>query len=148
MDKTKSELPIIGKKGNSHGKKSKKGRGKEKIKDLGKDKEKEINDELKKKKKENEQQYKKIENAIEESGLPMAFNVIFSELITKQILPENFFTYTSLRLKELGKEIEGLQVKDPLYIDRLHDKIPEKRLKTDGDKVIKQDDIFMTAQKK
>ena len=51
-------------------------------------------------------------------------------------------------MKELGKEIEGLQVKDPLYIDRLHYKIPEKRLKTDGDKVIKQDDIFMTAQKK
>ena len=147
MDKTKSELPLIGKKGNSH-KKSKKGKSKEKIKDLGKDKEKDINDELKKKKKENEKQYKKIENTIEESGLPMAFNVIFSELITKQILPENFFTYTSLRLKELGKEIEGLQVKDPLYIDRLHDKIPEKRLKTDGDKVIKQENVFMTIQKK
>ena len=78
----------------------------------------------------------------------MAFNVIFSELISKQIMPENFFAYTSLRLKEIGKEIEGLEIKKPLYIDRLKEKIPEKRFKTDGDKVIKKDDIFMTAQKK
>ena len=48
MDKTKSELPLIGKK---HGKKSKKGKSNEKIKDLGKDKEKGINDELKRKRK-------------------------------------------------------------------------------------------------
>ena len=149
MDKTKSELPLIGKKGASRGKKHKKAK-EEKEKSKGKEKEKniEITDELKKKKKENENQYKKLENTIEESGLPMAFNVIFSELISKQILPENFFTYTSLRLKEIGKEIEGLKVKEPLYIDRLNEKIPEKRLKTDGDKVIKQDDIFMTAQRK
>ena len=98
--------------------------------------------------KEKEAQFQRLEEYVNESGLALAFNIIFAELISKQILPENFFTYTSLRLKELGKEIEGLQVKDPLYIDRLHDKIPEKRLKTDGDKVIKQDDIFMTAQKK
>ena len=150
MEKAKSELPLIGKKGASRGKKHKKGKEKEKSKGKENEKEKpnEINAELKKKKQENEHQYKKLENTIEESGLPMAFNVIFSELISKQILPENFFTYTSLRLKEIGKEIEGLKVKEPLYIDRLKEKIPEKRLKTDGDKVIKQDDIFMTAQKK
>ena len=147
MDKTKTELPLIGKKGTSQGKKSKKKKNKEKSKDNEKGKEKEKNSELKKKRQENEQS-KKIENTIEESGLPMAFNVIFSELISKQIMPENFFTYTSLRLKEIGKEIEGLKVKEPLYIDRLQEKIPEKRFKTDGDKVIKQDDIFMTAQKK
>ena len=50
--------------------------------------------------------------------------------------------------KESDKEIEDLKVKEPLYIERLNEKIPEKRLKTDGDKVIKPDDIFMTAQKK
>ena len=146
MDKTNSELPIIGKKGTSHGKKHKK--GKEKDKSFEKERDDDIINESKKKKQDIEQQNKKLENAIEEAGLPMAFNVIFSELISKQILPENFFTYTSLRLKEIGKEIEGLKVKEPLYIDRLQEKIPEKRLQTDGDKVIKQDDIFMTAQKK
>ena len=144
MEKSKSELPLIGKKGTSQGKKSKKRKNKEKSK--GKDKEKGINDESRNKKHEN--QVNKIENRIEESGLPMAFNVIFSELISKQIMPENFFTYTSLRLKEIGKEIEGLKVKEPLYIERLNEKIPPKRFKTEGDKVIKSDDIFMTAQKK
>ena len=143
MEKSKSELPLIGKKGTSQGKKSKKRKNKENSK--GKDKAKGM---VKKKKNENENPSKKIENTIEESGLPMAFNVIFSELISKQIMPENFFTYTSLRLKEIGKEIEGLKVKEPLYIERLNEKIPEKRFKTDGDKVIKSDDIFMTAQKK
>ena len=148
MEKSKSELPLIGRKGTIQGKKNKK--KKEKSKDKGKENENEkgINGDLKKQKKENENQAKKIENRIEESGLPMAFNVIFSELISKQIMPENFFTYTSLRLKEIGKEIQGLKDKDPIYIERLKEKIPEKRFKTEGDKVIKSDDIFMTAQKK
>ena len=148
MDKSKSELPLIGKKGTIRDKNNKKGKEREISRDSEKEKGNQINNEIKKIKQENEKEYKKIENTIEESGLPMAFNVIFSELISKQIMPENFFTYTSLRLKELGKEIEGLKVKSPLYIDRLQEKIPEKRLKTDGDKVIKQNEIFMTAQKK
>ena len=93
----------------------------------------------------NNSKNKKIENLIEECGIPMAFNVIFSELISKQIMPENFFTYTSLRLKELGKEIEQLKVKEPVYIERLDEKIPPKRCKSEGDKVIKSS-LFMTAQ--
>ena len=149
MDKTKSELPLIGRKGMS---KSKNKRNKDKMtkeKNYNFDKQnEEENDELKKEKLEKEQKFKNIENTIEESGLPMAFNVIFSELISKQIMPENYFTYTSLRLKEIGKEIQGLKDKDPIYIERLKEKIPEKRFKTEGDKVIKKDDIFMTAQKK
>ena len=144
MEKSKSELPLIGKKGTSQGKKSKKRKNKEKSK--GKDKEKGINDESRNKKHEN--QVNKIENRIEESGLPMAFNVIFSELISKQIMPENFFTYTSLRLKELGQEIEGLKVKEPLYIERLEVVVPPKRFKTEGDKIIKPSNVFMTVQQK
>ena len=82
---------------------------------------------------------------IEEAGIPTAFNLIFSELISKQIMPENFFKYTSLRLKELGKEIARLEVKEPVYIERLDEKIPPKRCKSEGDKVIKSS-LFMTAQ--
>ena len=89
---------------------------------------------------------KKIENLIEEAGIPTAFNLIFSELISKQIMPENFFKYTSLRLKELGKEIARLEVKEPVYIERLNEIIPEKRCKTEGDKVIKNPSFFMTKQ--
>ena len=95
-----------------------------------------------------EQKSKKIENLIEECGIPMAFNVIFSELISKQIMPENFFTYTSLRLKELGREIEGLKVKEPVYIERLEKVVVKKRLKSEGDKIIKPSNVFMTVQQK
>ena len=158
MKNSKSELPIIGKrskkinnklneeKKEKKKKKKSKSRSKNETKENFKEEQKQIeippiNDIYK-----IDPKNKKIENLIEECGIPMAFNVIFSELITKQIMPENFFKYTSLRLKELGKEIQGLKVKEPVYIERLNEKIPEKRLKTEGDKVIKNGNLFMTEQ--
>ena len=143
MNRSKSQLPIIYKKG-PYMLLNKK--NKENIKEEN-EKEKE-NEKNNLQKKQEMEQHKNLENYIEEKGLPLAFNVIFSELISKQIMPENFFTYTSLRLREIGKEIEGLKIKEPTYIDRLQEKIPDKRLKTDGDKQIKEEDIFMTAQHK
>ena len=77
-----------------------------------------VNQEELKKQKEKEEQYKKLEAYINESGLSLAFNIIFAELIAKQILPENFFTYTAMRLKQIGKEIEGMKTKVPMYIDK------------------------------
>ena len=138
MDKSKNELPRINSKGVYKNNNYKNDIDSHKEKEEKNDNQK--NDEY--------EQRKKLETYIENQGLPLAFNVIFSELISKQIMPENFFTYTSLRLREIGKEIEGLKVKEPVYIDKLQEKIPEKRLKTDGDKKIKKDDIFMTAQQK
>ena len=44
-----------------------------------------------------EEQYKQVEEYINETGLDIAFNIIFAELISNQILPENFFLYTSKR---------------------------------------------------
>ncbi len=156
MKNSKSQLPIIGKKikKEKNKSKSKEKDKKKKIKSINKAKEnsqekvEENNIEIPSVNEINkfEPKNKKIENLIEECGIPMAFNVIFSELISKQIMPENFFTYTSLRLKELGREIEGLKVKEPIYIERLNEPIPEKRLKTEGDKVIKGDNLFMTEQ--
>ena len=148
MEKAKNELPLIGSRKSSFRLRKLQKRSSEQSKEKVNDIEKGKIDELKKKKAENERKVRGIENTIEECGLPMAFNVIFSELISKQIMPENFFTYTSLRLKEIGKEIEELKEKQPVYIEKLHEKIPEKRYKTDGDKAIKPTDIFMTAQKK
>jgi hypothetical protein len=55
---------------------------------------------------------------VNESGLSLAFNIIFAELISKQIMPENFFTYTSMRLKQIGKEIEGLKTKEEINVDK------------------------------
>ena len=63
---------------------------------------KEIEEQTKKQEKK-EEQYKKLEAYISESGLTLAFNIIFAELISKQILPENFFSYTAMRLKQIGK---------------------------------------------
>ena len=156
MKNSKSQLPIIGKRIKKEKKKSK-SKDKDKIKKVKpitktkentEEKEEENKIEIPSINEINkfEPKNKKIENLIDECGIPMAFNVIFSELISKQIMPENFFTYTSLRLKELGREIEGLKVKEPIYIERLSEPIPEKRLKTEGDKVIKGDNLFMTEQ--
>ncbi len=64
-----------------------------------------------------EQQYKQVEEYINETGLDIAFNIIFAELIANQILPENFFIYTSKRLIEIGKEVEGMEVNIPKYND-------------------------------
>ena len=65
---------------------------------------------------EKEAQFKKLEEYVNESGLSLAFNIIFAELISKQILPENFFVYTSMRLKQIGKEIEGLKSKEEIKV--------------------------------
>ena len=140
MDKTtRSELPIIDK--NSVGKK-KLGNNSS----LKKTKKKELTEEEKLKKKYNEDQYKKLENYIEESGLPLAFNIIFAELISKQIMPENFFTYTSMRLIQIGKEIEGLKTKDSIYVDADTVQKTDTEVKTtenqNSEKV--QDDVFLT----
>ena len=70
------------------------------------------------KNKEKEAQFQKLEEYVNESGLSLAFNIIFAELISKQILPENFFTYTSMRLKQIGKEIEGLKTKEEIPVEK------------------------------
>ena len=69
------------------------------------------------KNKQKEKDYQRLEEYLNESGLSLAFNIIFAELISKQILPENFFTYTSMRLTQIGKEIEGLKTKEAIYVD-------------------------------
>ena len=137
MNKNKNELPLIGKKGTIDNNKISQ-KTKTKIAKEGK-----FNNII------NNNKANKLINKIEESGLPIAFNIIFAELISKQITPDNFFTYTAYRLKEIGQEIEELQIKEPLYIQRPREKVEEKRLNTEGDnKVDKKGNIFMTIQKK
>ena len=81
------------------------------------EKEKKKKEEIEAKNQEKEIQFKKLEEYVNESGLSLAFNIIFAELISKQIMPENFFTYTSMRLKQIGKEIEGLKTKEEINIE-------------------------------
>ena len=77
--------------------------------------------------KEKEAQFQKLEEYVNESGLSLAFNIIFAELISKQILPENFFTYTSMRLKQIGKEIEGLKTKEEIKVEKTEEEIKEEQ---------------------
>ena len=99
-----------------------------------------------KKNKEKEKQYKKLEDYMNESGLALAFNIIFAELISKQILPENFFTYTSMRLIQIGKEIEGLKTKDSIYVDadivQKNDNEAKVTENQNNEKI--DDDVFLT----
>ena len=86
-----------------------------KVSNKEKDRKKKQQEEEKKKKKEKDSQ--RLEEYLNESGLSLAFNIIFAELISKQILPENFFTYTSMRLTQIGKEIEGLKTKETIFVE-------------------------------
>ena len=83
-----------------------------------KEKEQQKKQQVDAKNKDKEAQFQKLEEYVNESGLSLAFNIIFAELISKQILPENFFTYTSMRLKQIGKEIEGLKTKEEINVEK------------------------------
>ena len=78
------------------------------------EKERRKKEQIEAKNKEKENQFKRLEEYVNETGLSLAFNIIFAELISKQIMPENFFAYTSMRLKQIGKEIEGLKAKEEI----------------------------------
>ena len=94
-----------------------------KTKESAKDKEKRKKAQAESKNKKKEKDYQRLEEYLNESGLSLAFNIIFAELISKQILPENFFTYTAMRLTQIGKEIEGLKTKESIYVDEEEQKV-------------------------
>ena len=92
--------------------KSQKKNSEKKLKFDNDKKKKDLDEQIKKQEKK-EEQHKRLETYINESGLTLAFNIIFSELITKRIVPEYFFSYTSMRLKQIGKEIEAMKINIP-----------------------------------
>ena len=96
------------------------------VKGGNKEKEKKKKEITEAKNKQKEKDYQRLEEYLNESGLSLAFNIIFAELISKQILPENFFTYTSMRLTQIGKEIEGLKTKEAIFVDEDEQKVDEQ----------------------
>ena len=102
-----------------------------------------------------EKDFQRLEEYLNESGLSLAFNIIFAELISKQILRENYFTYTAMRLTQIGKEIEGLKTKEIIYVDdkeeeqKNEDNLEEKAEQTDMPlpeiEQKKEEEIFMTS---
>jgi hypothetical protein len=96
-----------------------------------------------------EKDYQRLEEYLNESGLSLAFNIIFAELISKQILPENFFTYTAMRLTQIGKEIEGLKTKEAIYVDEEEQKADElnnepQQAEQPPPQEEQKEDLFMT----
>ena len=110
-------------------KKNNKSKGNNK-KTTKKDIDKKRKEQMDAKKKKIENDYQRLEEYLNESGLSLAFNIIFAELISKQILPENYFTYTSMRLTQIGKEIEGLKTKESIFVDENEE---EKKIEDQGD---------------
>ena len=49
-----------------------------------------------------------FEKYLEETGLSLSFQIIFTEIIQKQISEEQVFAYTAMRLRQIGKELESL----------------------------------------
>ena len=95
--------------------------------------------------------FQRLEEYLNESGLSLAFNIIFAELISKQILRENYFTYTSMRLTQIGKEIEGLKTKEIIYVEeekenKVEENVEEKAEQTDLQPPVveEKEEIFMT----
>ena len=96
-----------------------------------------------------EKDYQRLEEYLNESGLSLAFNIIFAELISKQILPENFFTYTAMRLTQIGKEIEGLKTKETIFVDEEEQKVDEpnnepQQAEQPPPQEEQKEDLFMT----
>ena len=122
------------------------------------EREKKKKEKIESKNKEKDEQYKKLEDYVNETGLSLAFNIIFAELISKQIMPENFFTYTSMRLKQIGKEIEGLKTKESINADKNEEGEDKKEENLDenendnGKKLFEpnkkdEEDVLLTVQK-
>ena len=118
--------------------------------------EKKKKEQLEAKIREKDEQYKKLEDYVNETGLSLAFNIIFAELISKQIMPENFFTYTSMRLKQIGKEIEGLKTKETINANNNEEEEDKKEENFDendnGQKLFEprnneEEDVLLTVQK-
>ena len=58
------------------------------------------------------QQADLVDKYIHETGIGTSFQIIFSELISKKIPVENYYSYTASRLRQIGKEKEALDRKN------------------------------------
>ena len=50
-----------------------------------------------------------FEEYVEQSGLKYAFQIIFTEIISKQIKEDQVFAYTAMRLRQIGTELDNLE---------------------------------------
>lgn len=51
---------------------------------------------------------KNFEKYLEDTGIPAAFEVIYTEILSKNIEPSKVFTYTAVRLRQFGRDIAAM----------------------------------------
>ena len=56
-----------------------------------------------------------FEQYIEQSGLTYAFQIVFTEVIAKQIREDQVFAYTAMRLRQIGSELDNVDKKGHDY---------------------------------
>lgn len=54
------------------------------------------------------------------NGLTLAFQVIFSEIVTKKLEKDQVFAYTAMRLRQIGNELNSLK---KAFLDFFHIKV-------------------------
>ena len=54
-----------------------------------------------------------FEKYLDESGLSLSFQIIFTEIIQKQIPEDQVFPYTAMRLRQIGKELDKIDGNKP-----------------------------------
>ena len=52
-----------------------------------------------------------FEKYLDESGLCLSFQIIFTEIIQKQVPEDQVFPYCAMRLRQIGKELESIDNK-------------------------------------
>ena len=62
--------------------------------------------------KKRQEQAVQFEEYVEQSGLKYSFQIIFTEIISKQIREDQVFAYTAMRLRQIGAELDNLEKGD------------------------------------
>lgn len=81
------------------------------LQDIEEDKDEHLDkvEELDEKGKERKKNAEEYERYVEETGLGMAFKVIFAEILSKKIPEDAVFAYTAARLRQIGEDIAFIQ---------------------------------------
>ena len=59
------------------------------------------------KKKRQAEMFKKY---LEQTGIAMAFQVVFAEILDKKVEENKVFTYTAMRLRQIGEDLEKIKL--------------------------------------
>merc|ERR1712043_1088 len=53
----------------------------------------------------------KFKKYLNKTGLPLAFQVIYAEILAKNIEADNVYSYTAMRLRQIGNDILHIKTK-------------------------------------